>query len=218
MLRKISIIFASAFLILIALINSCSVVTQWDRSFIIFMQERLAGLPLWIPMLPDCVLYSAMIILPLLSNAIFFIKKRKLADLICFLSIPLVTFLLNCLLKPLIHRPRPPMELQITSIHPDSFSFVSSHSLVTICLWGMVISYLIKYCKNKFLKISGVLTAILWIIFVGLSRVWIGVHNPTDVLGAYLLGLMLLSFYINLPDKVEHVLNIIFKSIKNPAD
>lgn len=218
MLRKISIIFASAFLILIALINSCPVVTQWDRSFIIFMQERLAGLPLWIPMLPDCVLYTAMIILPLLSGAIFFIKKRKVADLICFLSIPLVTFLLNCLLKPLIHRPRPPMELQITSIHPDSFSFVSSHSLVTICLWGMVIFYLIKYCRNKFLKISGVLTAILWIIFVGLSRVWIGVHNPTDVLGAYLLGLLLLSFYINLPDKVEHFLNIIFKSIKNPAE
>lgn len=80
MLRKISIIFASAFLILIALINSCPVVTQWDRSFIIFMQERLAGLPLWIPMLPDCVLYTAMIILPLLSGAIFFIKKRKVAD------------------------------------------------------------------------------------------------------------------------------------------
>lgn len=217
MLWKISVVLALVFVILCVLITSCSVVTQWDRSFIIFIQEQLAFLPNWIPMLPDCVLYTAMIILPLGLGVVFFFKKRLWADLICFLSIPLVTFLLNCILKPLIHRSRPPLELQITSIHPDSFSFVSSHSLVTICLWGMVIFYLIQYCRNKFLKIFGISVSILWILFVGLSRVWIGVHNPTDVLGAYILGILLLSFYILLPAQVSKVLNLIFKRIKNPA-
>ena len=218
MLRKISFVLALVFVILCALITSCPVVTQWDRSFIIFIQERLAFLPNWIPMLPDCVLYTAMIILPIGLGIVFFFKKRLWTNLICFLSIPLVTFLFNCILKHLIHRPRPPLELQITSIHPDSFSFVSSHSLVTICLWGMVIFYLIQYCRNKFLKIFGIFISILWVLFVGLSRVWIGVHNPTDVLGAYILGLLLLSFYIFLPAQVSKVLNLIFKHIKNPAE
>ena len=195
MLRKI-IILAAIFILLTFLIIFCPVVTQWDRSLIIFVQNHLSFLPLWVPMLPDCILYSAMIIVPIAGFGIFFIKKRLRKDLILFCSVPLVTFLLNCILKPLVHRSRPPIEYQITSIHPDSFSYVSSHSLVTMCLWGMVIFYLNKYCKNRVLKIAGISVAILWILFVGLSRIWLGVHNPTDVLGAYVLGLVLVSLYI----------------------
>ena len=147
-------------------------------------------------MLPDCILYTVMIIIPLTAFAIFFIKRKLWKDLIFLFSIPLITFLLNCIIKPLIKRPRPPIELQITGIHPDSYSYVSSHSLVTFCLWGMVIFYLYKYSKNQTFKISGTMIALIWILFVGLSRVWLGVHNPTDVLGAYILGLFLLSIYV----------------------
>ena len=202
MLRKI-IILAAIFILLTFLIIFCPVVTQWDRSLIIFVQNHLSFLPLWVPMLPDCILYSAMIIVPIAGFGIFFIKKRLRKDLILFCSVPLVTFLLNCILKPLVHRSRPPMEYQITSIHPDSFSYVSSHSLVTICLWGMVIFYLNKYCKNRVLKIAGISVAILWILFVGLSRIWLGVHNPTDVLGAYVLGLVLVTVYIYIEKRLS---------------
>ena len=202
MLRKI-IILAAIFILLTFLIIFCPVVTQWDRSLIMFVQDHLSFSPLWVPMLPDCILYSAMIIVPIAGFGIFFIKKRLWKDLILFCSVPLVTFLLNCILKPLVHRSRPPIEYQITSIHPDSFSYVSSHSLVTICLWGMVIFYLNKYCKNRVLKIAGISVAILWILFVGLSRIWLGVHNPTDVLGAYVLGLVLVTVYIYIEKRLS---------------
>lgn len=148
-------------------------------------------------MLPDCILYTTMIVLPLVGFGIFFVKKRLWIDLICIYSIPLITFLLNCIIKPIIKRERPPIELQITTIHPDSFSYVSSHSLVTICLWGMVIWYLYKYCTNKKFQILGYSISILWIIFVGFSRIWLGVHNPTDILGAYILGAILLCLYVS---------------------
>ena len=197
MLRKI-IILAAIFLLLTSLIIFCPVVTQWDRSLIMCVQNHLSFLPLWIPMLPDCILYSIMILIPIAGFGIFFIKNRLWKDLILFSSVPLVTFLLNCILKSLIHRSRPPMEYQITSIHPDSFSYVSSHSLVTICLWGMVIFYLNKYCTNRVLKIVVISVSTLWILFVGLSRVWLGVHNPTDVIGAYVLGLTLINIYLNI--------------------
>ncbi len=195
MLRKI-IFFAVLFLLLTFTVSFCPVVTQWDRSLLLFVQKYLSFLPVWLPMLPDCILYTAMLIIPLLGFGIYFIKNRLWKDLIILYSVPLITFILNCILKPLIRRPRPPLELHITDIHPDSFSYVSSHSLVTMCLWGMVIWYLNEYCQNRFLKSLLISVSILWILFVGLSRVWIGVHNPTDVLGAYLLGLCLLSIYI----------------------
>lgn len=200
------------FILLTIFISSCPIITQWDRSFIILIQQKLSFLPLWIPMLPDCILYTAMIILPLVGFAIFFVKKRLWTDLICFLSVPLITFLLNCIIKPLVKRNRPPVDLQITSIHPDSFSYVSSHSLVTICLWGIVIWYINKFCKYKKLKISLILIGILWIIFVGLSRIWLGVHNPTDVLGAYVLGSFLLCLYIIF---LKNYINYINKFISN---
>lgn len=184
------------FIILTILIISCPIITKWDRSIIIFIQQKLSFLPLWIPMLPDCTLYSAMIVIPLISFGIFFIKKRLWVDLMFLYSIPLITFLLNCIIKPLIKRDRPPLDFQITTINPDSFSYVSSHSLVTFCLWGIVIWYINKFCKNKKLKFSLITISIFWIIFVGISRIWLGVHNPTDVLGAYILGYFLLCLYI----------------------
>ena len=185
------------FIILTVLIITCPIITEWDRCIIILIQQKLSFLPLWLPMLPDCILYTAMIILPLVGFGVFFVKKRFWKDLILFYSVPLVTFLLNCVIKLIIHRSRPPLELQISEIHPESFSYVSSHSLVTMCLWGMVIFYLNKYCKNRILKNVGVIIAILWILFVGLSRIWLGVHNPTDVLGAYILGVFLLCIFCN---------------------
>lgn len=83
-------------------------------------------------------------------------------------------------------------------IHPRSFSYVSSHSLVTICLWGMVIYFIYKYCKNSVWRYVGIILSVIWILFVGISRIWLGVHNPTDVIGAYLLGVFLLSIYTKL--------------------
>lgn len=182
------------FIVYTIIIKTCSAVTIWDKSIILSVQNALKDLPLYIPLLPDCKLYSLMIAIPLIGGSAYFIKKKEWlkAGFIC--SIPLVTFLLNCIIKPIIQRPRPPFELQL-SIHPHSFSYVSSHSLVTMALYGMVIYYFSKYCKNKILKYTVITISVLWILFVGLSRIWLGVHYPTDVIGAYLLGFILLQIY-----------------------
>lgn len=198
-MKKTLLLFA-IFIIFSITSITCPIIELWDRVFILHLQEMLKNIPLWIALLPDCKLYSIMIVLPLIIFGIWFLKRKEYKSIVYFCSIPLVTFLLNCIIKPLVHRARPPYEMQI-AIHPDSFSYVSSHSLVTICLWGMVIYFINKHCKNQALKIAGILFSILWILFVGVSRVWLGVHHLTDVIGAYLLGLFLLSCYIKIFEK-----------------
>ena len=199
-MKKTLLLFA-IFIIFSITSITCPIIELWDRVFILHLQEMLKNIPLWIALLPDCKLYSIMIALPLVIFGIWFLKRKEYKQIFYFCSIPLVTFLLNCIIKPLVHRARPPYEMQI-AIHPDSFSYVSSHSLVTICLWGMVIYFINKYCKNRALKIAGIIFSILWILFVGVSRIWLGVHHLTDVIGAYLLGLFLLSCYIKIFEKV----------------
>ena len=194
---KKSLLLLAIFIIFSIIVKSCPIINLWDKAFILHLQGVLKNLPLWIPLLPDCKLYSIMIALPLIVGSILFFQKKEYKSIVFLYSIPLVTFLLNCIIKPLIHRPRPPFEMQLV-IHPHSFSYVSSHSLVTICLWGMVIYFIHKYCKNKIWLFVGIILSIIWILFVGISRIWLGVHNPTDVIGAYLLGVFLLSIYTKL--------------------
>lgn len=191
---KKTIILLILFVIYTIIIKICPVITMWDKLIIVETQKIFSGLPLYLPLLPDCKLYSLMIAVPIIAGSVYFLRKKEWlkAGFIC--SVPLVTFLLNCIVKPVIHRSRPPFELQ-QLIHPHSFSYVSSHSLVTMALYGIVIYYFYKYCPNKVVKYSVITISILWILFVGLSRIWLGVHYPTDVLGAYILGFILLTFY-----------------------
>lgn len=139
--------------------------------------------------------HNTCIVVPLIIGFIFFLKELLIIDLILFSSALLVAYILNSIIKIIIQRPRPPFELQI-AVHPNNFSFVSSHTFISCSLWGLVIFYLIKYCSNKYIKYSGICFSVLWMFFVGFSRVWLGVHNPTDVMGGYFLAIILLIIYI----------------------
>jgi len=196
-MKKLIIALIIAFLIYASAVNIIPAITDWDRSVIIFVQNQLNGFPLGIPTLLDSGGYAIGLIIPLVAGIIYFIRKYLLIDLVLFCSAPVAAYVLNSVLKMIIARPRPPLDLQIV-IHPSSFSFVSNHTFITSALWGLVIFYLLKYCQNKFIKYFGITTACLWMFFVGFSRVWLGVHNPTDVIGGYFLALILVLIYIRL--------------------
>ena len=192
-MKKITllILFFSIYTLLIKL---CPSITLWDKVFIIKTQELLKNSPLIIPLLPDFKLYSIMIALPLITGSIFYFKNKKYLNIIFLCSIPLITFLLNCVFKHTIQRVRPPYELQL-AIHPDSYSYVSSHSLIVFCVWGMVIYFINKNIENKKIKYLLISFCVAWILFVGFSRIWLGDHYPTDVIGAYILASILLNIY-----------------------
>jgi undecaprenyl-diphosphatase len=136
-----------------------------------------------------------MIVIPLIIAWISFISKKRYFDIAYLGLVPLITYGLSSTLKHIVERPRPPIEYHL-SVHPGGFSYVSSHTVISFCLWGMVIYYLINYCENKFWRNTGITIASVWMAMIGFSRVWLGVHNPTDVLAGYLLGAILLIVYI----------------------
>ncbi len=200
-------ILAISFILFSVLINTYPTITLWDRSLIIFVQKLLMKIPQYIPIAFDGLLYSLMLIIPIVISSVFFTIKKKYFDIIYLIIIPLITYGISSSLKLIIERPRPPIEMHLLP-HPEGFSFVSNHTIITFCLWGMITYYLINYCQNKFIKLLGISIAILWSILIGFSRIWLGVHNPTDVIAAYLLGGILLIIYIKVREFIEKYIGL----------
>ena len=86
-------------------------------------------------------------------------------------------------------------------IDEGGYSFTSGHSITSMVVFGLLIFLVRKYVPDK--KTANIFTvflAIQW-IFIGLSRIYMGVHYPTDVLGGWLLGAGILMVIISIEDK-----------------
>ena len=103
------------------------------------------------------------------------------------------------MLKNILQRPRP-TEYRI--IEETGYSFPSGHSMVSMAFYGYLIYLIYKYVKNKYVKwISITLLGIL-ICLIGISRIYLGVHYTSDVLGGFLISISYLIIYINIVNKV----------------
>jgi len=196
-----------AALLLFFIIFSCAVlfipeVSQWDISCIISVQNALSGMSRELPIAMGGIIFDISIIIPLVLGSLYFFCGKMYLNCILFTASPFLAYFLNGLVKELIQRPRPPIELQFKE-HMASSSYVSRHTFVTACLWGLIIYFLHKYCKNNALKHTLTVLSVFWIFFEGFSRVWMGVHHPSDVIGALILAAVFLIFYINLIKKLN---------------
>lgn len=120
-----------------------------------------------------------------------FIKNNKLRITI-FLNLIIIT-ILNLGLKYFFHRPRPDI-YQI--INESGYSFPSGHSMISMAFYGFLIYLIYKYVKNKKIKYISITLISVLIIFIGISRIYLGVHYTSDVLAGFLFSISYLIIYI----------------------
>lgn len=90
------------------------------------------------------------------------------------------------IIKNLVERPRPPL---VNALSPEkSFSFPSGHGFVALSFYGLLSYYLFRLSKNKFQKFLSIFFGVIIILSIGLSRIYLGVHWPTDVLASFAVG------------------------------
>ena len=100
--------------------------------------------------------------------------------------------LLNGALKLVYHRPRPSVfAWQTTAV---SSSFPSGHAMSATVVYGTVAYLLMRLQKHYWAKMLTLAGAILLILLICLTRLYLGVHYPSDVLGGIIVGLAWASF------------------------
>lgn len=94
-------------------------------------------------------------------------------------------------IKHLVARARPSVSGFLVSA--SGYSFPSGHSFVAVSFYGLLIYFVFSSAKNKFIKFFILVLGLILIASVGFSRLYLGVHWLTDVLGSYALGISWLA-------------------------
>lgn len=93
------------------------------------------------------------------------------------------SLVLDLTLKYIYHRTRPTAYFGTA---PHSYSFPSGHAMSSFCFYGVMAGLLSARTKPLAWKILIWVAAALLVIAIGLSRIYLGVHYPSDVLAGYL--------------------------------
>jgi undecaprenyl-diphosphatase len=92
------------------------------------------------------------------------------------------------LLKALVNRPRPDLVPHLS--HVATTSFPSGHAMLSAVVYLTLGAMLTRFVEDRRLKSFILLVALLLTFLIGVSRVYLGVHYPTDVLAGWTAGLV----------------------------
>ncbi len=154
---------------------------------------NLRSEPLTIIMKVITNLSSAYVLIAIAIGTLLFIKNKKVG--VCVTSNLVIATLLNQLLKYIIQRPRPEGYRLIAE---SGYSFPSGHSMVSMAFYGFIIYLIWKMVKNK--RIKYVACGILGFLIpmIGFSRIYLGVHYASDVIGGFAISIVYLLLFTNM--------------------
>ncbi len=112
-------------------------------------------------------------------------RERRWPDIALLIVAVVGAVLLSPLTKHLVSRARPTAFFRTSA---TGYSFPSGHTLNVTCL-ALALGFILwRLSWHRAVKIAWTLALIVYVASVGASRVVLGVHYPTDVLGGFLLG------------------------------
>jgi len=149
--------------------------------------------------------------------AIFFYLTNHWRYLVSILTSVVFGEFFYRIFKHVIERPRPPISLSL--VHASGYSFPSGHAFMAMAFYGLITYFIyrsfkdfrvrhisslkigLKYRKfivkyNKTLRAGAIMLFALLIGFIGYSRIYLGVHWPTDVLAGFAAGAAWITVFV----------------------
>ena len=138
---------------------------------------------------------TAAAILSVIAFLVFHWRREALWMVVTILG----ALVLDLSLKYAFHRPRPvPFFVPV----PYTYSFPSGHSLFSFCFYGVLAGLLTRRIRSRMGRVLIWTLAAVLVAAIGLSRVYLGVHYPSDVIAGYLAASLWVSTLVAL-DRVR---------------
>lgn len=144
--------------------------------------------------------FASPIILLIVTATLFISIKNKKIKYSIVINLA-ISVILNFILKNIIQRPRPTDHRLIDEF---GYSFPSGHSMVSMAFYGYLMYLILKNIENKYVRIFSAIIIGALIICIGLSRVYLGVHYSSDVVGGFMVALSYLMLYTGILKRIPN--------------
>ncbi len=128
------------------------------------------------------------IIVTLALTTLLAVSRRFDLALIVFATLPLR--LVNFGLKALNDSPRPPEHLVRVTESANGLGFPSGHTMGSTLLYGVLLILATRHITSRPLRLAAQIVSAAMIALAGISRIYVGAHWPSDVLGGYIWGVI----------------------------
>ena len=142
--------------------------------------------------------FGGAIFIIVLTVILIAVIKNKKIWLSILANLAIIT-ILNQLLKRILQRSR---STEYRIIEESGYSFPSGHSMISMAFYGYLIYLIYKYVENKNVKWILISLLSILICLIGISRIYLGVHYTSDVLGGFLISISYLVIYISAVNNV----------------
>ncbi|WP_423798655.1 phosphatase PAP2 family protein [Neobacillus sp. SAB-20_R2A] len=178
----ISVISLAAFALMATLIEAHKIV-RFD-STIINSVQGLESPALTAIMKFFTFIGSTKIVVILSILIIYFLYKvlHHRLELILFIAVIAGTPIINSILKSIFHRARPEFH---RLIEIGGYSFPSGHAMNAFSVYGILAFLLWRHIATRTGRTLLIIFSIIMILMIGISRIYLGVHYPSDIIGGY---------------------------------
>ena len=162
---------------------SANKVVQFDSTIITFVQgfenSALTAVMKFFTFIGDT---NSVIVLSILVIIFLYVVLKHRVELILFIVAIIGSAVLNQLLKYSFQRARPELH---RLIEIDSYSFPSGHAMNAFTVYTIISFLLWRHIPSRAGRILLIIISALMIFTIGISRIYLGVHYPSDIIAGY---------------------------------
>ena len=191
MMKLIRYLFSGFMISLVSLIGFCSItilgkgqkLIQFDQVLISSIQSfESPTLTLVMKFFTQIGSFPSMFVIILfVSLFLYFVLKHRI-ELILFIFVVAGTPMINQALKQFFHRARPDLH---RLIEIGGYSFPSGHAMNAFTVYGIITFLLWRHISSRLGRTILILISSGFIFMIGTSRIYLGVHYPSDIIGGY---------------------------------
>lgn len=135
------------------------------------------------------------VVITVISLLIFKDKKIRYSIIVNLILVSII----NSVLKLIFMRSRPNFN---PIVYEDTYSFPSGHSMISMAFYGYLIYLIYNHIGNKMVRWGLIIIMSILVLLIGISRIYLGAHYASDVIGGFCFSITYLVVFINVTKKI----------------